>query len=344
MPSSACNVSIAISRRTRTAAATSMARSRTRSRSTARIATARSSDYPTLLTSGPAAPPGGTDLSLLRTEDGRTRFEWREPASSISAPRSIPNLRMGSHAGQGHGRSRKPEIQRQGGARQADVRTDGSMQWGPGVDPSNLAHGDDKMACFTCHSSWTTSCAGCHLPIEANWKTATPPLRGRRDAQLRDLQPAGRARRHVPARPSMAPVKGNIIAPVALELGAGPVVDQHQPRAHLCAAAADLGSGLLEPGLRAALSRTPSAGPRPRPAPTATSRSRTTTTRSWRSCCCWAPISSISSATTPGSASRRRHRGGARHRMGRAAGGDRQLSAADTPIPTSTAQHQARNR
>ena len=27
------------------------------------------------------------------------------------------------------------------------------------------------MACFTCHLSWTTSCGGCHLPIEANWKT-----------------------------------------------------------------------------------------------------------------------------------------------------------------------------
>ena len=33
--------------------------------------------YPTLRTSGPAAPPGGTDLSLLRTQDGRRRFEWR---------------------------------------------------------------------------------------------------------------------------------------------------------------------------------------------------------------------------------------------------------------------------
>jgi hypothetical protein len=27
------------------------------------------------------------------------------------------------------------------------------------------------MACYTCHLSWTTSCNGCHLPIEANWKT-----------------------------------------------------------------------------------------------------------------------------------------------------------------------------
>ncbi|HTE42736.1 MAG TPA: hypothetical protein VK629_18085, partial [Steroidobacteraceae bacterium] len=34
-----------------------------------------------------------------------------------------------------------------------------------------LAHSDDKFECYTCHTSWTTSCGGCHLPIEANWKT-----------------------------------------------------------------------------------------------------------------------------------------------------------------------------
>jgi hypothetical protein len=27
------------------------------------------------------------------------------------------------------------------------------------------------MLCYTCHTSWTTSCGGCHLPIQANWKT-----------------------------------------------------------------------------------------------------------------------------------------------------------------------------
>jgi hypothetical protein len=33
--------------------------------------------YPTLRTSGPAARPGGMDMTLLRTQDGRRRFEWR---------------------------------------------------------------------------------------------------------------------------------------------------------------------------------------------------------------------------------------------------------------------------
>jgi hypothetical protein len=39
------------------------------------------------------------------------------------------------------------------------------------VPKEQRAHGEDKMLCYTCHTSWTTSCGGCHLPIQANWKT-----------------------------------------------------------------------------------------------------------------------------------------------------------------------------
>src|SRR5262249_11262089 len=46
-----------------------------------------------------------------------------------------------------------------------------SLKWGPGVATENRAHNDTEMLCFTCHLSWTTSCAGCHLPIQANRKT-----------------------------------------------------------------------------------------------------------------------------------------------------------------------------
>src|SRR3546814_11190516 len=55
---------------------------------------------------------------------------------------------------------------------------DGKYEWGPGVAKENRAHGDDKMTCFTCHLSWTTSCGGCHLPIEANWKTKSQHVEG----------------------------------------------------------------------------------------------------------------------------------------------------------------------
>ena len=40
--------------------------------------------YPTLLTSGPAAPPKGNNLALLRNPDGQRRFEWtdRQPTAA----------------------------------------------------------------------------------------------------------------------------------------------------------------------------------------------------------------------------------------------------------------------
>ncbi|MGB0513298.1 MAG: LVIVD repeat-containing protein, partial [Wenzhouxiangellaceae bacterium] len=43
--------------------------------------------------------------------------------------------------------------------------------WGLEVERHMRAHSDEEMECYACHTSWTTSCGGCHLPIEANWKT-----------------------------------------------------------------------------------------------------------------------------------------------------------------------------
>ena len=263
--------------------------------------------YPTLKTTGPAAPPGGTDLALLRIPDGSGRFEWvaeTAAACSISARRSIP-ASNGSDAGQGHGRPGQPRIQPARGARQADVAHDGrrnSCNGARACDAQNLAHKDDEMACFTCHMSWTTSCAGCHLPIEANWKTASHHYEGEHDAQLRDLQSAGRARRHVPARHPRT-VKGNVIAPIASRSALVLVRPTSTASTSTCSSRRCRPRAFpARPSRR--ITRTPSARPRPRPAPTAMSPQPTTTTRSWRSCCCSAPISSISSATTPGSARR----------------------------------------
>jgi hypothetical protein len=43
--------------------------------------------------------------------------------------------------------------------------------WGdPKIEDSKLAHRDSNMTCYTCHSSWVTSCFGCHLSMEANRK------------------------------------------------------------------------------------------------------------------------------------------------------------------------------
>ena len=90
------------------------------------------SRYPTLFTTGPASQPGGTDLSLLRTQDGRKRFEWRDGKLYQRAALD-PGQGMGDDAGPRHRRSREPEIQREGGAREADVerraRCNGARVW-----------------------------------------------------------------------------------------------------------------------------------------------------------------------------------------------------------------------
>ena len=46
-----------------------------------------------------------------------------------------------------------------------------TQQWGNDVPKDQLAHNQDNVECYACHTSWTTSCGGCHLPSEANWKT-----------------------------------------------------------------------------------------------------------------------------------------------------------------------------
>ena len=54
------------------------------------------------------------------------------------------------------------------------IRKDGTT-WGS-VPPEGtsgdleLAHGSNDMACYACHTSWTTACFGCHLPMRANMK------------------------------------------------------------------------------------------------------------------------------------------------------------------------------
>ena len=46
-----------------------------------------------------------------------------------------------------------------------------ARRWGdvPRND-TELAHANSKMTCIACHSSWTPSCFGCHLPQKANEK------------------------------------------------------------------------------------------------------------------------------------------------------------------------------
>lgn len=49
---------------------------------------------------------------------------------------------------------------------QVDNRSWGVMP----ADMNRLAHRDSNMTCYSCHSSWVTSCFGCHLSMKANQK------------------------------------------------------------------------------------------------------------------------------------------------------------------------------
>jgi hypothetical protein len=127
--------------------------------------------YPTLRTSGPAASPTGRDLALLRNPDGRRRFEWRD---GQLYQRSIlnPGLSWRIKLVKDTVDPASPDYNPRAARAKLMSRNTQTQQWGHDVPQNELAHGTDNMECYSCHTSWTTSCGGCHLPTEANWKTS----------------------------------------------------------------------------------------------------------------------------------------------------------------------------
>ena len=62
------------------------------------------------------------------------------------------------------------------------LRRDGK-NWGTVPDDpkkcaKDLAHSNEAMDCQTCHTSWATSCFGCHMPMEADVKMAANKFEG----------------------------------------------------------------------------------------------------------------------------------------------------------------------
>jgi len=127
-------------------------------------------DYPDLKTSGPAAPPGGTDMRLYRNADGKRRFEWRD---GHLIQRSVLNPDVEWELSLVKDTVNPGHDEYNAKAARAKLMSDDvtTQSWGTDVAVGDLAHKDEEIECYTCHTSWITSCAGCHLPIEANWKT-----------------------------------------------------------------------------------------------------------------------------------------------------------------------------
>ncbi|MEZ5462295.1 hypothetical protein [Dokdonella sp.] len=125
---------------------------------------------PTLKTSGPAASKFGTNLLLIRNPDGQKRFEWvgddliqrSAVTPGLEWTMSLVKQTADPVSGAYNEKATRAHTMAMG--------TD-ELKWGSDVPVDERAHGEDKMLCYSCHTSWTTSCGGCHLPIQANWKT-----------------------------------------------------------------------------------------------------------------------------------------------------------------------------
>ena len=120
----------------------------------------------TLITSGPAAPAGGTHLDAFRTPWNSRRFEWRdgklfqrsmvEPDQEWEVVQTLDTITPGNAHYSEKSRWAKT------------VRLDGKTWGALPADESQLAHANSRMTCYACHTSWTPNCFGCHLSMTAN--------------------------------------------------------------------------------------------------------------------------------------------------------------------------------
>ena len=147
----------------------------------------------TLRTSGTAAPEGGTDLSLLRTPWGQQRFVWREQdGRPVLLQRSMvqANLEWGVVQVLDSIDPQSPHYSEQSRLAKT-IRKDGTTWGRVPAQSSTLAHAEERMECYACHLSWTTACAGCHLPIQANWKRTTSHFEGELNRNWATYNPQG---------------------------------------------------------------------------------------------------------------------------------------------------------
>ena len=109
-------------------------------------------------------------MRLYRNEDGRRRFEWQGDRliqrSVLDPDREWVLSLVKDSVNPAHREYNEKAARAK--LMGKDVR---AQAWGPNIAYEDLAHSDEEIECFTCHTAWITGCAGCHLPVEANWKT-----------------------------------------------------------------------------------------------------------------------------------------------------------------------------
>jgi hypothetical protein len=141
----------------------------------------------TLKTSGPAAADGGRDLSLKRTPWGQQQFVWKEgdlyQRSLVTEGLEWRVKQVKDSVSPGsrdyNPRSAKAKLVTKLNPKTEAYSVASPTQAATSDFESHLAHPNSEMSCFACHSSWTTACGGCHLPIQANWKSTTNHYEGK---------------------------------------------------------------------------------------------------------------------------------------------------------------------
>ncbi len=175
----------------------------------------------TLSTSGPAAPAGGHDLALKRTPWGERQFIWK---GEDLYQRSLVTQGLEWRVKQVKDSVDPQSKDYNAKAAKAKLVTkipEGSVSYGvasaaQGANAAfegNLAHPNSEMTCFACHSAWTTACAGCHLPIQANWKKDSNHYEGKETRNWASYNPQV-ARDDMYQLGKHGPAKGGKIAPV----------------------------------------------------------------------------------------------------------------------------------
>jgi hypothetical protein len=126
--------------------------------------------YPSLRTTGPMASKTGKNLKLIRNPDGKKRFEWVN-GELIQRSAVTPDLEWKISLVKDTANPTSPAYNAKATRAHTVSKDTSTLAFGADVAKEDRAHSEDKMLCYTCHTSWTTSCGGCHLPIQANWKT-----------------------------------------------------------------------------------------------------------------------------------------------------------------------------
>lgn len=150
-----------------------------------------------LLTSGPAAGQGrfngkvvnkkGFNMASIRTPFGKKLFEVDKATgdvyqnSMVNKGQKWKVVQTIDSIDPNH-----PDYKEQSRLSKT-FRRDGS--WGDIPDPKDdakvLAHSNSTMTCYTCHTAWTTSCFGCHLPMEANKQKPMLHFEDRNDTETK---------------------------------------------------------------------------------------------------------------------------------------------------------------